>query len=452
MPIGFWVALLYFTASVFDIQLSLTLVLSTLLLVSLGATFFSSWIFSFIDQREAEIKRRASQLEALNAAALALNAELELGVVLQKVADLSRELVNARYGALGVLDENGEYIERFITSGIPDEKHALIGRPPSGEGVLGEMIREGRPIRIASITNHQNTVGFPKHHPHMTSLLGVPIISKGTVIGDLYLTDKLPEEGAKAERGGEFSEQDQQLLEMFATQAAIAIENAKLYRQVQQLAVLQERERFGMDLHDGVIQSIYAVGLMLENLQRRIQSDATEATPGITRAVHALSDIISDIRNYILDLRPQRFQGRDLVQGLTELVRSLRANTFMGVSLNVDSVSAKDLSPEQTVEILHITQEALTNVRKHARASNVDIDLRRKDGGLLLRIEDDGRTISQADIQETKGNGLRNMRDRARGIQGEFVVEPRQDGGTRVELRVPAEALKSKLPTPLLET
>jgi signal transduction histidine kinase len=271
----------------------------------------------------------------------------------------------------------------------------------------------------------------------MHSFLGVPIKSKGKVIGNLYMTNKM-KDAHKTESGHTFfTELDQQVLEMFATQAAIAIENAQLYRQTQQLAILKERERFGMDLHDGIIQSVYAVGLMLEDSEHRIEEEPKEAKVRIERAIHDLNDVIRDIRNYILDLRPLRFQGRDLKRGLEELARGLRANTLLNVNLYMDSIDVSQLSAEQTVEILHIVQETLTNVRKHARANNVDISLGHDGSDLLLRIKDDGIGFSDASAAESSGHGLKNMSERAMALHGDIRIERNGAGGTVVNLRVP---------------
>lgn len=230
IPVGFMLALVSLTEVVYGRPFNFLQILLALLFVSVGTTLFSTWVFGFIDQREADIRSRTTQLEALNTAALALTTELDLPLVLQKVVDISRELVSAHYGALGVLDEEGEYFVQFITSGIEDETRAAIGAPPVGHGILSILMHEGKALRIADMMKDDRTVGFPKNHPSMRSLIGVPIESKGEVIGDLYLSDKL---GSK---NGEFSAEDQQVLGMFGTQAAIAIENAKLYRQIQQLA------------------------------------------------------------------------------------------------------------------------------------------------------------------------------------------------------------------------
>jgi GAF domain-containing protein len=265
--------------------LTSTEVFISLLLVTLGAIVFSNWVFSIVNQREEEVKQRAYQLEALNNAAISLITELDLGVVLQKVVDLSRELVLSRFGALGVINEDGNGFEQFITSGIPAEERWAIGAGPIGKGIFGVLIDEGEPMILNDIKSHEAHSGFPEKHPHMKSLLGVPIKTKGKVIGDIYLADKIHPQDKSGGRSAPFTEEDQKILEMFATQAAIAIENAKLYRQIQQLAILEERQRFGMDLHDGIIQSIYAVGLMLEDIQRRMEADIIGSKEGISTAI-----------------------------------------------------------------------------------------------------------------------------------------------------------------------
>ena len=157
----------------------------------------------------------------------------------------------------------------------------------------------------------------------------------------------------------------------------------------------------------------------------------------IFNSIKSLNTAISDIRNYILDLRPQHFQGRDIVQGMEELTRALRANTFMTVSMDVNNIDSADFTPEQTVEILHIAQEALSNVQKHARASEVNIVLSFEGSNFLLEIKDNGVSIEPKDLQRSRGNGLRNMQDRAASLKGDIQVTPQIEGGTVVRLIVP---------------
>lgn len=154
-----------------------------------------------------------------------------------------------------------------------------------------------------------------------------------------------------------------------------------------------------MDLHDGVIQSIYAVGLMLEDAQYRSEAGGEEVKTVIARAIEGLNDVIRDLRNYILDLRPQRFQGRHLPEGLAELAREARAHSFLNVDLQIESVDWTRLSPEHTVEILHIAREALMNVRKHSRASSAEIILTRQPQVLALTIADNGMLKRESDFE-----------------------------------------------------
>jgi len=437
LPVGF-IGIILAVSEIFLIDgLTTAEVIIALLLATLGAILFSNWVFGLISQREEEIKRRANQLEALHLAALSLITELDLGVVLQKVVDLSRELVASRFGALGVISQDGKGFEQFITSGISSEGRRAIGSGPIGKGIFGVLIDEGNPINLRNINAHEAHSGFPENHPQMESLFVVLIKTKGNVIGDLYLADKIDIQDVSNKSSVPFTDEDKKILEMFATQAAIAIDNAKLYRQIQQLAVLEERQRFGMDLHDGVIQSIYAVGLMLEDIQRRMDEDIISSKEGISTAIRSLNTAISDIRNYILDLRPQHFQGRNILQGIEELARSLRANTFMNVHIDINKVNASLLSPERTVEILHIAQEALSNVQKHARASDVDIILTIKDQDLKLIILDNGVSILPDEINYPNGNGLSNMRERTTALEGEINIAPRIEGGTEVILAIP---------------
>lgn len=441
LPIGFLVFVFVISDLLTYGRLQIVELIVLLVLGSFGAVIFSNWVFNQLEEREIEIQKRAAQLEALNLAGVSLVTELDLGVVLQKVVDLSRELVGTRYGALGVLNEEGTGFQQFITSGISSEKRKMIGHPPVGKGLFRHLIEFGKSLRVDDISDHESSAGMPDNHPEMRTMLGVPIKVKNKIIGNLYLTEKINPFNPHYDEIILFDDEDLRILELFATQAAIAIENARLYRQVQQLAVLEERQRFGMDLHDGVIQSIYAVGLMLENIQRRVERSPEEAKEGISDAIRSLNTAISDIRNYILDLRPQHFQGRNIVQGIEELARALRANTFMDVYVEIKDVNSERFTPEKTVEILHIAQEALSNVQKHAQASEVDILMKVEGGMLMLRIVDNGVSISPPDLQRSKGNGLGNMQERAASLNGEIIITPRLEGGTRVELTVPMKMI-----------
>jgi GAF domain-containing protein len=161
------------------------------------------------------------RLRALLDATVALTSELSLDALLQKLADSAAALTGARYSALGVLDETGTALERFVTSGIDAETQAAIGPLPRGRGILGVLIREARPLRLSDLSRDPRSVGFPPNHPPMSSFLGVPILLRGVAYGNLYLTEK--------DGGVDFTEEDQEVVTMLAAQAAVAIDNARLY-------------------------------------------------------------------------------------------------------------------------------------------------------------------------------------------------------------------------------
>jgi signal transduction histidine kinase len=373
-----------------------------------------------------------AQLGAFNEATLTLTAELALDRVLQRIAHLARQLVNARYAALGIPDGNGGLSE-FLTSGLDEAQIFQIEHLPEGLGLLGALMRSTKPIRVPRIADDPRSVGFCKNHPVMTSFLGVPVISKGVLLGTLYLTDKI---GAD-----EFSEDDEQLIVMLAAHVAIAIENARLYQQVQRLAVLEERDRIGMDLHDGIIQSIYAVGLILEYCNLLLDEDPSSAKGKLNQAISSLNEVIRDIRNYILDLRPQRFQGKDLPGGLFELIRAFRVNTLLQADLHIESEGDLGLMQGQASGLFHIAQEALANVAKHARARAVSVVLSRDGSQVTLVVKDNGRGFDPSRVAAYEGHGLRNMEARTRMLGGRLSVESEPGKGTTVKVSVPIETL-----------
>jgi nitrate/nitrite-specific signal transduction histidine kinase len=247
LPLIFMMAVIYVRQNFVPPERSLEGDLYSYLAVALGAIIFSIIFFGTIERREEEARQSNRQLEALHEAALALTTELDLQNVLQKVVDISRSLLHAKYGALGVADLETRSIKQFITSGVTEEERARIGAPPQGHGLLGVLISpDGQPLIVNDIQNDPRSAGFPPNHPPMKSLLGVPIKSKGEIFGNLYVADRYGTGPSGEEVLLIFTQIDRQLLEKFATQAAIAIENAQLYRKTQELAVLQERERFGM--------------------------------------------------------------------------------------------------------------------------------------------------------------------------------------------------------------
>jgi signal transduction histidine kinase len=372
------------------------------------------------------------QLVALREAALAISANLSLADTLKRIVMAAAELVNARYAALGVPDESGEYLAEFITSGMTPQAEARISHRPRGHGILGLILREGQSLRLRDLRRHPHSTGFPAHHPPMKSFLGVPVSHKGKRMGNLYLTDK--------RRAPEFTADDQRLIEWLAAHAGLAIENARLHARVQHLSVVEERQRIGMDLHDGIIQSIYAVGLTLEYVHGQlVQDDIAGADERLKSAMDALNATIRDIRAYILDLRPRRFEGDDLITGLERLLAEFKANTLMAVEFHADPNADRRLLPEARLALFHIAQEALSNAAKHSRASRMDVRLTEAEEQVVLSFKDNGRGFKLDDVQRRVGHGLINMQDRASALGGALTFESSTDQGTDVRITLPKQ-------------
>jgi signal transduction histidine kinase len=377
-----------------------------------------------------DLERMNSQLHELREAVLAISSDLSLPEVLQRIVVAAATLAHAQYAALGVPNESGKALAEFVVHGISEEERKRIAHPPRGLGVLGVIMSEQKSLRLRSIADHPRSAGFPMGHPPMGSFLGVPVLFKGRCLGNLYITNKID--------GDEFTPEDEHLIEWLASHAAIAIEHARLYEEVQRLSIVEERQRIGMDLHDGVIQSIYAVGLQLEFIRALIEDgDSKQAHERLGSAIEALNHTIRDIRSYILDLRPHQFQGDDLEVGVRRLVAEFKANSLIVTDLEIDSDVCQAVSPEARLAIFQITQEALANVAKHSHATRVKLQIFSNGETLKMAIEDNGVGLPHDGGVRRMGHGLNNMAQRARTIGGALEVNSEQGNGTRIDVRVP---------------
>jgi signal transduction histidine kinase len=525
-------------------------------------------------------------------AGLALASELSLPAILQRIVELAVQLTGARYGALGVLGAGGTIAE-FITTGVTAEQRGAIGPPPVGRGILGVLIDEAVPLRLADIAADPRSVGFPANHPPMRSFLGVPVTARGRVFGNLYMTEKQgaaafddgderalvvlaaqagvaienarlyaeaqgrerrleairsiatailagtdPDEvlhlvagharglagadlaaiavpgaapdrlvlqaadgqGAAALEGMEvplggslsgevlrtgkavvvadaqadgrafpgvveaaavgpamflplaargrpsgtlmvarraggppFGEPDVAPTETFAEQAAVALEHARLQRELRRLALVEDRERIAKELHDGVIQSLFAVGLGLQG------TAALAGDPDLSRrvegAVEELDRVIRDLRNYIFGLRPGILADRRLDQALRQLVEEFGERTGVVAVAEVDPAVAAELAG-RAADVVQLTREALANVGRHAAAATCRVALFRAEDGLVLEVEDDGRGFRPE--RPGGGQGLTNLRGRAARLGGHAEIVSRPGEGTRVRVVLPA--------------
>jgi signal transduction histidine kinase len=291
------------------------------------------------------------------------------------------------------------------------------------------VLRDGKELRLKDITRHPHSHGFPAHHPPMKSLLAVPIPCKGPFLGNLYLTEK--------SAGHEFTQDDQETLERFALQAALAIDNAHLHEQVADLAVAQERVRIAHEMHDGLAQVLGYVNTKVQAAEMYMKRNKTEEAGAQLRELAvAARQAYSDVRESIVGLRALP-GDRALDEVLREYLDRWQEMSGVSTSLTIDT--GVKLRESQELQLVRIVQEALTNVRKHAKASHARIELRRNGYDLVATITDDGLGFSPAARarSEFPQFGLSTMRERAESIGGKLIIDSVPGRGTKVEFTLP---------------
>ena len=529
------------------------------------------------------------RVHALLEAVVSVGSHLDLEVVLRRIVEAAAGLVNARYGALGVVGEAGSLAE-FIPVGLDEREIAAIHHWPEGRGLLGELITNPRPLRMAEIAEHPNSFGFPEGHPPMTSFLGVPVRIRDEVYGNLYLTEK--------ENGGQFDEEDEAVVIALAAAAGVAIENARLYeesrrrqrwlqasaevtrrllsgvnsdavldlvmqqvlemsgadlavlalpegernelvirhaagedaaktqglllpqaslsaevlatgepvtvedfsqdqrvadvareqmdlgpavifplggpgnvrgvltvgrrpgamplthaatemvgsfaaqagvtlaladarRDAEQVTMLQDRERIARDLHDLVIQRLYATGMSLQGAMPLISRP--EVADRVSRAVDAMDDTIGEIRSAIFalqarqDIKQPAFRER-ILDVASEMTGPLGFAPSLALSSGLDDQVPARIGDQA----LHALREALSNVARHASASRVDVTVA-ADPDLVVLVRDDGTGLQGS----TRRSGLANLAERARQLGGTLRVGPAGERGTELRWQVP---------------
>lgn len=396
-----------------------------------GALFFFGAVFHLIERMQSRLERQNQELLSLHTAALDVYRELALEVVLQKVVDGACALTDARYGALSLLNDENR-IETFVTSGISAEQRALLGDPPVGHGLLGVVLHEGHRLRLSDIQRDPRSVGFPPHHPPMRSLLAVPVLCSGPFRGNLYLTEKRDAQ--------EFTVDDEESLVRFATTAAIAIDNAYLHRRLHGLAVSEERLRIAHEMHDGLAQVLAYVNTKAQVVREHLKRERIdEAMKHLDQLAAAAREIYSDVREAIIGLRSAAGPNTNTADSLREYVSTWEAQNGIACRLHLEADLRLPTGSE--LQVLRIIQEALANVRKHAKAQSADLWVEQVDNRVRITVKDDGVGFIPGELgrSEFPRFGLSTMRERAESVGGLFQLDSTPGEGTKVTIEVPTQ-------------
>ncbi len=361
-----------------------------------------------------------NRLGSLISAAAAVVGETDRDNLLRRLVTEARATTGAPFAALGVLGPHG-VLSDFIYEGVDESRAAIIGHLPTGRGVLGTVVRENATIVLDNISDHPDSVGFPPGHPTMVSFLGVPVAVGDQKFGNLYLTDK---------EGG-FTDDDVVLVEALSRIAGAAVLTARLQSRLRNVAILEERQRIARDLHDSVIQDLFAVGLGLQTLATRMPDE--DAATLLNDSVDRLDYSVNALRDYIFELKKNPVTALPLGDRLQELVSRMGSAYPAKVRLTIDDVGAGASKTDE--DLLMLASEALSNALRHSRARNVDVVLSVSPAEDVLEVVDDGVGFDME--KSSRGMGLANMKARTRALGGELELESQPGEGTRIRVRLP---------------
>ena len=370
---------------------------------------------------------RSGAVRAMSDAVLAIAGERSVDAVLQRIVHTARELVSARYAALGVPDGEGNFA-RFITSGMTEEEVEAMGPLPRTHGLLGATLESEDSYRTADIKRDPRFRGWwPSAHPQMASFLGVPIVARGSVVGAFYLTDK--------EATAEFSLEDQELIELLAPHAAVAMENARLYERSRELSIVEERNRLARELHDSLVQKLFGVVLAAQSAGTLLERDSEAARKQVEHLQELAHEAVVELRSLVFQLRPAEIETEGLGAALSSHVDVLRRAHRAQISLEL--TGSPRLRSGIDDEVFRIAQESLQNALRHSGAGRIDVRLDEGSGGLRLAVADDGVGFEPDEAGlRSRRLGLTSMEERARALGARLTIDSAPGRGTTITLEV----------------
>jgi signal transduction histidine kinase len=365
------------------------------------------------------------ELRQVSAAVLAVTARLSVRDVLQTIVSSARRVLDARYAALGVPGPDDAFAQ-FVTDGISDDQWRAIGPLPRQHGILGAMLHDPTPVRLADVRSHPRFGWWPAAHPVLTSFLGMPIVHDGDILGTLFLANK--------QTPGGFTADDEELLRLLAAHAAIALINARLYERSRELSIVEERNRISRELHDAVTQKLFSLRLTADAAATLVTRDAARAMSELDTVRRLAAEVTEELRAIVVGLRPVDLAGDGLDVALRKQVELLDRVHRPAVKFTGGPVPRLPAAREEAA--YRIAQEALHNALRHAAPDLVTVTVQAGNGSMVLEVTDDGRGFDPA--APSRRSGLASMRDRARAAGGRLQVLSRAGAGTTVRLEVPA--------------
>jgi two-component system sensor histidine kinase DevS len=393
-----------------------------------AAAIQNARLYKHLKERDIALTRRSEDLTLLNDFASTLTASLELDEILNKTLALVMNYMKVEAGEIFLLEDDHKTLRLVLHRGQAAEAFWTRNRFKMNEGFIGLVAKNREPIISHNLANEAHFLRDSVVKAGFRQIACIPLESTENMVGVLSVATRSK---------SPIDERDIRLLTAVANWAALAIENARLHQNARRLAILEERERIGMDLHDGIIQSIFGVGLSLENISHLVKENPQKAQEGIKHSIDDLNQTIRDLRSYILDLRPRQLNGEGLMDGLRRLITEYRAHTLSEAVLTGPKEPLDDMPQNHALAMFHICQEALANAAKHAAAKHLEVTVWVTSDRVLMEIQDNGRGFDMEKMSSSLGHGLANMQTRARNVGGEVDISSTRNEGTTVLAWVP---------------
>lgn len=388
-------------------------------------------LYEQMRERDIALTRRNVDMSLLNGIASTLTSSLELDEILNKTLGLVMNYMRVEAGEIFLLEEDNKSLRMVLHRGQAAEAFWTRNVFKVGDGYIGYVAETRKSIISNDLASDVRFVREAVVRAGFHQIACIPLLSGEHLMGVMSVatTGKEP-----------IDDQNVEMMAAVGNWAGLAIENARLHANARRLAVLEERERIGMDLHDGIIQSIYGVGLSLESAFHSVDGNPEDAKQRVKYAIDGLNQAIRDLRSYILDLRPRQLGNDGLVSGIKRLITEYRANTFSDVRLTEPESDLNDLPQGHVLTLFHICQEALANSAKHSKAKKVQIAVWATDERVLLEVHDNGKGFDMATMNANIGHGIANMRTRARSVGGDVDISSAPNEGTTILAWIPREA------------
>jgi two-component system sensor histidine kinase DevS len=400
-----------------------------MLSASAAAAIHNASIYEDLVSNDKALTRRNEDLALLNHIGASLTSSLDLDELINKTLAQLMAHFKVEAGEIFLLDKESQILRLVLHRGQAAEAFWTRNRFKLGEGVVGMVAKSMRPIITSELGQDERFLRSAVVDIGFKQMVCIPLSAPGELVGVLSIAS-LSQTA--------IGEHDVQLMMSIGTWAGTAIENARLHSNARRLAILEERERIGMDLHDGIIQSIYGVGLALENIRHLMHEDLEQADSDVTKSIENLNATIRDLRTYILDLKPRQLRGDSLLDGLKRLIDEFRENVKTEIVFTEPKSDLLiDLPQTHAMAIFLICQESLANVAKHANAVKVSVELWSTPDRVLLEIHDDGLGFDDGKINKSVGHGLANMMTRVHNVDGDLDISSVRGEGTTILAWVP---------------